>query len=254
MTGGWHLGPMLAFDIESTGLNPLQDRIVTASVVRITPDTDPAARPDVRRRTWLANPGIPIPQGATAVHGITSQHAQEHGADPGTVVAQVTAQLLRATAGGIPIVAFNAAYDLTMIACELQRHGIDLGVEEYAPRPVIDPLVLDKHADTYRKGSRRLPDMCAHYGVRHDGAHDSCEDALAAARVAYAIARRYPELAAMTLDDLHAAQIAWAAEQATSLANHWRSKGRAADADGVSGDWPLRLRTTPTPAPVGGAA
>ena len=52
-----------------------------------------------------------------------------------------------------------------------------------ALRPVLDPRVLDKHIDPYRRGGRKLTDLCAHYKVALDGAHSADADAIAACRV-----------------------------------------------------------------------
>ena len=57
--------PLVVFDIESTGVVPQRDRIVEIAVLKITPDGE--SRSTVRR----LNPQMPIPPGATAIHGIT---------------------------------------------------------------------------------------------------------------------------------------------------------------------------------------
>ena len=57
--------PRAVFDIESTGVVPQRDRIVEIAVMKILPDG--TSRTTVRR----LNPGMPIPPGATAIHGIT---------------------------------------------------------------------------------------------------------------------------------------------------------------------------------------
>ena len=56
--------PLVFFDIESTGTNPYRDRIVEIAVIKVMPD---GTREEVVRRI---NPTIPIPEGASAVHGI----------------------------------------------------------------------------------------------------------------------------------------------------------------------------------------
>ena len=57
--------PLVIFDIESTGVVPQRDRIVEIAVIKLFPD---GRRQETVRRL---NPGIPIPAGATAIHGIT---------------------------------------------------------------------------------------------------------------------------------------------------------------------------------------
>ena len=64
-----------------------------------------------------------------------------------------------------------------------------------APLRVLDPRVLDRHLDRYRKGRRTLTDLCAHYGVTLEGAHDAAADALAALEVVRALGRRFSHTA-----------------------------------------------------------
>ena len=103
------------------------------------------------------------------------------------------AALADAAGRGLPIVAYNAAYDLTLLEREAARYGI---APLPGPGPVIDPLVIDKAVDRYRRGKRTLTAAAEHYGVALPNAHDAGADAVAAGRVAQAIARAYPELAA----------------------------------------------------------
>jgi DNA polymerase-3 subunit epsilon len=103
---------------------------------------------------------------------------------------------------------------------------------------VVDPLVLDKHLDRYRKGKRTLEATCEHYGVKLDGAHDASFDAIAAARVAWMIAHRNPSVARMPLEQLHQMQVKAKADQAAGFADYLRRQGKSAD--DVDGSWPLR--------------
>jgi putative phage-type endonuclease len=102
---------------------------------------------------------------------------------------------------------------------------------------VVDPLCLDKRLDRYRKGKRTLTVACAHYQVALGEAHTSRADALAAARLAWRMMSHYPELRALSLAELHDAQIGWYAEQAEGLAAYFWRKGNA---EHVDKHWPLR--------------
>lgn len=226
---GWASRPMTAFDVESTGVDVETAWIVTACAATV--QADPPEEP----LTWLANPGVEIPEEATAIHGITTAMAAELGRDPLEVLPEIRAALIGAWEGGRPVVAYNAPYDLSVLDRELRRYGLE---PLHAIGLVIDPLVLDRHLDRFRRGSRKLTAACEHYGVRLDGAHDSTQDALAAARVAWRIAQRYPEVAALDWDDLYALQVeahaAWAAEFQAYL----RSQGKG---DVIDRSWPIRL-------------
>ncbi|MEV0114637.1 3'-5' exonuclease [Streptomyces sp. NPDC050844] len=229
----WHLGRLCGFDLETTGVDVEQDRIVTACVVQC------GGNAPVQSATWLADPGIDIPEGAAKVHGITTEHARAEGRPAAEVVEQVVTALVQVANHGIPIVAMNAAYDLTLLEREAERHGVT-GLFASAVPLVVDPRVLDKRVDQYRRGGRKLEDLCRTYGVRLDGAHSADADAIAACRVAWRIARQHPEIGKASLDELHEAQVGWAREQAEGLAAHFRNTpGKESWADGVRTEWPL---------------
>ncbi|MFE6225435.1 3'-5' exonuclease [Streptomyces sp. NPDC057854] len=222
----WHNGRMCGFDLETTGVDVEQDRIVTATVVQCggNQPTMPA--------NWLADPGIEIPEGAAQVHGITTEQARAEGKPAAKVVADVLAALGQVIASGIPVVAMNARYDLTLLDREAARYGLP----PLPAGPVIDPLVLDKQIDRYRRGKRTLTALCDHYEVPLGTAHTSDADAIAACRVAWRIGTRHDRLAGMTLAELHTAQVGWAAEQAASLQQYLRKSDPAAY---CPPQWPL---------------
>ncbi|MGW2920332.1 exonuclease domain-containing protein [Streptomyces angustmyceticus] len=227
----WHTGPMVGFDLETTGVDTETARIVTAALVFRAADTE------YTTLTWLADPGIDIPEGAAAVHGITTEQAKANGEPAGKVVEAVTAYLAAAAREGQPLVAMNGRYDFTVIDRECRRHGLAT-LEELVGQPVgpvIDPLVLDKQADKYRRGSRKLEALAAHYGVELTDAHTADADARAAIEVAVAIAEKYPQIQ-VAADQLHAWQIQWAAQQAASFQEYKRRTDSTAV---VEGGWPV---------------
>ena len=218
------------FDLETTGVDVTSDRVVTAYVGVLDADGR-----QIAARSWLADPGIPIPEGATAVHGITTAHARAQGRPAREVVSEVTAALRSLFEHGVPVVAYNASYDFSLLAHEAARLGIPpLG----DPSPIIDPLVIDKAYDRYRRGRRTLEVVAAHYAVALDDAHEASADAIAAGRVAQALARRYALPA--TSAELHTNQIAWARSQAASLTEYFVSIGRLEPDDALDGSWPVR--------------
>lgn len=231
----WHLGPLLCFDTETSGVDVFNDRIVTACAALV----DGSGQQPPQIQQWLINPGVEIPQAAIDVHGITNERAREDGADPKNTLAEIASVLADALEQGTPVVGFNVAFDLTLLEAECARHGV-IGVAGSLGRPiapVVDATVLDKRVDKYRKGSRKLIATCEVYEVRLDGAHDATADALASARIAWRICQRYPEIAGMSLEQLHAAQVGWAAEQAAGLQRYFRKTKPDAVVDG---SWPVR--------------
>ena len=220
------------FDLETTGVDVADDRIVTAHVGLLD-----AAGDVVHARDWLADPGVPIPDGASAVHGITTEHARRNGRPARDVVAEVVEAVRGLLDAGIPVVAYNAPFDFSMLKYESLRHGIP-PIEN--PSPVIDPLVVDKAYDRWRKGKRTLEVVAAHYAVRLDAAHQASADAVAAGRVAQALAERFAPWLPPTVHELHTRQIGWARAQAASLTEYFVGIGRLDPDDRLDGRWPIR--------------
>lgn len=222
---------LAVFDLETTGLDLKEARIVTACAVEIDQDgiiTGP-------NKEWLADPGIEIPEGASNVHGVTTEIAQANGRPAKEVVGELLATLRGFFAKGLPVVAFNAPYDFTILHYEALRHGLE-PIEN--PMPVIDPMVLDKFVDTYRSGKRTLEVASRIYGVSLEDAHNATADAVAAGRVAQAIAKKYAEKLPADLSVLHNSQIEWSAAQDASYEKFRR--GSSPDFT-IQRGWPLKL-------------
>ncbi|MET8827948.1 3'-5' exonuclease [Streptomyces sp. NPDC004610] len=231
----WHRELLIGFDLETTGTDPQEARIVTGAVVEVR------AGAVLGHREWLADPGVPIPPGAVAVHGISTERAVAEGRPADQVADALAGALTGYWAAGVPVVAYNAAFDLTLLSAELLRHGLPtlrerLGGAE--PGPVIDPYTIDRWADRYRRGKRNLEAVCAEYGVVLDAAHNATADAAAAARLARAIAVRHPKVGGLGAGELHRRQVGWYAEWAADFQRFLRDKGDAAAV--VDGVWPIR--------------
>ncbi|MFD5449079.1 exonuclease domain-containing protein [Streptomyces sp. NPDC003470] len=231
----WFEGPLAAFDTETTGVDVETDRIVSAALVV---QDAPGLRPRVSR--WLVNPGVPVPEAATAVHGLTEDHLQRNGRWPAPVMHEIAEALGEQARAGRPLVVMNAPFDLTLLDRELRRHrASSLAARlERTSLYVLDPRVLDKHLDRYRKGRRTLTDLCAHYGVELEGAHDAAADAQAALGVVRAVGRRFQSrLERLSAAELHTLQAVWHAGQARGLQAWFALNGSE---EAVDPAWPLR--------------
>jgi DNA polymerase-3 subunit epsilon len=215
----WTSGPLVAFDLETTGTDIETDRIVTAAVVAVDADGRPP-----EARTWLVDPGVVIPQQASAIHGISTEHARRHGGAAVPAIEEITSAVAEVLDSGTPLVVMNARYDLSLLDRECRRHGIEPLVQRLrgGTSPVIDPLVLDKHVDRYRKGSRNLQALCEHYGVPLNDAHNAVADAVAAACAARSMGIKHSVIGTLGSAELHDLQVRAAAEQAASLQRHLR--------------------------------
>jgi DNA polymerase-3 subunit epsilon len=238
----WFEGPLAGADTETTGLDVETDRVVTATVLAVReqrgrwPGDDPM-RWAPTRLSWLVDPGVEIPAPASAVHGVSTEEARAKGWPAARAIRAIAVSIARHVSDGLPLVVMNAPYDLTLLDRELLRYGLpslrDLaGVDPL----VIDPLVLDRQVDRYRRGPRNLGALSAHYGVELAMAHTSAADALAALQVAVAIGRRYPQVGQLSAADLHDRQAEWAREQAASYEAHRR---RTEPEFTARRDWPL---------------
>ena len=216
----WTELPRACFDLETTGRDPQTARIVTASVVLVAPDGTVLEEWEVNHRASAFAERI--------------EKARAEGQSASDVVAELTTVLSELWTDGTPVLAFNAAYDLTVLARECERHEVP-GAQ---PFPVLDPFILNKQVHRFRKGKRTLGALCEEYGVVLDAAHTSAADALATERLAAAMAQKFGELQT-SASELHHAQIGWAAEQAASLQEYFRRRDPDAVVDGT---WPVHPR------------
>jgi DNA polymerase-3 subunit epsilon len=231
----------LAWDTETTGINPTTARIVTAAIIAHGGD-----RPD-RTQTWLINPGVPIPAETTAVHGVSTEQAQADGQDPVEALDEIATRLVDAIGWGMPLVAFNHSFDWSVLHYDLIRNGLPTVADRVgdAALPLIDPHVIDKQLDRFRKGTgkRKLKPTCEVYGVQLTDWHTAEADAAAALLIADAQFEKYPQLNSHSPAELFALQRRWRAEQQESLQTWFRTKAsmeQGGDRNKViDGSWPL---------------
>jgi DNA polymerase III epsilon subunit-like protein len=219
----WTDMPLTAVDTETTGVDVFAAKVVTACVVDINGSS-------VDARNWLADPGIEIPAGATEVHGVTTEHARAHGRPHAEVVAEVVEAMYTAWDADRAVVIYNAAFDASLLAANYPGFEVR-GL-------IIDPMVIDREFDTFRPGKRTLSAVCEHYGVRLDGAHSADGDALAAARLAWKLPRRYPVLELTDAAGLMQAQAEWHKNRQLDFIDYL-SRNRRPFHD-VSIEWPIR--------------
>ncbi|MCA0442650.1 3'-5' exonuclease [Corynebacterium amycolatum] len=213
---------MLAFDLETTGTDPRTCKIVTSALVRLTEQGKDST-------IMLADPGVEIPQAASDVHGITTEKARAEGRPHDEVLADTIAGLRAAWRDGLTVVAYNAAYDLTVLRSQDPSFTVD-GL-------VVDPFVLDHYFDPERREKRTLTDVSRHYQVRLDGAHDATEDALAAARIAWVMARHYRELTEKSGEELMELQAVAYYRYKKNLQQYLAEKGK--DTSDFTFGWPM---------------
>ena len=176
--------PLVFFDIETTGLDIRNDRIVELALIKITPQGDVIER--VRR----FNPGVQIPTEVTAIHGITDQDV----ANEPTFC--LRSKSLAALIEGADLAGFNIrGFDLHMLVSEFKRCGIDLNVR--------NRHLIDMQNIFHREEPRDLSAAAEFYlGRKHEEAHQALGDIRTTAAVLSAQLERYPHIP-QDVDGLH---------------------------------------------------
>lgn len=225
----WSEQPIAAIDLETTGPNATTCHIVTASILLIHPDGSV-----ITQWEWLADPAVEIPESATAVHGISTEYARQHGTPSREVTSEIIETFRALEHHSIAFLAFNAAYDFTVVSCQAQRHGLTCPV----PNQIVDPYVIHKHVRRRWRGKRTLVALADSYGVSLESAHTSAADALAAVALAHTLAEQHPELR-VPAAELHTHQIQWSQDQAQDLQRYLRDTKNDPTIT-IDGRWPLR--------------
>lgn len=220
---GWHRTALASLDLETTGTDPLTDRILSFALLG-----DRSV--DV---SGLVDAGVEVPAAASAVNGLT---AEVLAGAPGPVeaVGLITRWLDDLIERGVGLVVYNAAYDLTMVRAEASRWGVRQ--PDWQRLLVVDPFVVDWGIERGALGPRRLSDVATYYGVELTDAHDATADARAAREIALEIGLRHPVIATGTLDDLMQRQREWFADRAADWNDYARRVGRSLD---DPHGWPL---------------
>lgn len=192
---------ILGFDTETTGVAPGRDAICSATLVLRNPAT--GYEGDVIGE-WIVNPHRQIAPGASKVNGFTNEYLQEHGAEPTEAVEQIATAVAAAQRRSIPLLAYNAPFDVQMLKGDLQRWQLQPLSERLddASMLIVDPLVIDRKISK-RKGHRTLTDTTFYYGVQpHGDFHDATADTIAAVDLLKPMTTLYPQVGALRLGEL----------------------------------------------------
>ena len=230
--GNWAIGEVLGFDFETTGVDRFNDVPVSFALVTVI------AGDPVSTSTSLVDPGRDIPAGAIEVHGISTERARSEGMPLRDAIEMVTQAVICASQQKVPLVGMKLDFDLTILDAQSRRLSGSGLLERGWDGPVLDAVVLDRHLDRYRKGSRTLGALCAHYGVEIENAHDAVADAVASARGLCAQAARFNELDEAEPSALHASEIGWHREWAEGY-DEWRLEQGMTPMDRRDFVWPV---------------
>ena len=223
---------LVAFDLETTGVDTFKDRPVSFGFVERGDESG------FLEMGGLVNPGVAIPAGATQVHGITNEMV-DNAPSLDEAIELIVDTLNEIWQSGGAVVGMNVSYDLTMVdsvCVALGRSPLNVG-------PVFDVLIIDRHLDRWRRGSRKLGDLCDEYEVILDDAHAALDDARATLLVLEAQVRRYLELQSMELATLNVTLAAWYHEWLSSFSTYLEKKGELPIGPGRFA-WPIHVVET----------
>ncbi len=168
--------PLVFFDLETTGINIVKDRIIEISYVKVYPNGKEETR------TYKVNPGMPIPPETTAIHGITDEDVKD------CPTFKEIAKTLASQIEGCDLAGYNSnRFDIPLLAEELLRAGVDIDLNK---RKFIDVQTI------FHKMEQRT--LAAAYKFYCDktleNAHTAEADTIATYEVLKAQLDRYPDL------------------------------------------------------------
>jgi len=168
--------PLVFFDLETTGTNIVSDRIVEISYLKIDVNGEEECR------TRLINPEMPIPPGATAIHGITDEDVKD------SPTFKKIAKSLAAQIDGCDLAGFNSnRFDIPLLAEEFLRAEVDIDLMK---RKFVDIQTI-----YHKKEQRNLSAAYKFYCDKEiENAHSAAADTKATYEILQAQLDRYPDL------------------------------------------------------------
>ena len=176
----WSEAALAILDLETTGLDPLHDRILEIGVIWCEGGVVSA------RHNWLVNPGIPVPEAARAVHGISDEDLAS-----APLLVEVVEEVAAALKNRV-LVAYNASFDRSFLFAERDRLGLTALATVLREEVIwIDPLVWAREIHKMER-SKKLGDVAQRLGIEIKQLHRACDDAEMTAQVLLAMAKDLP--------------------------------------------------------------
>lgn len=167
--------PIACIDVETTGVNPEQDRIVQIAVTIHYPHKDPIQ--------WYGyvNPTIPIPPESTAVHHITDATVKD------APTFKMMAPKLAKALSDVDFCGFNVTFDLKTIYAEMKRAG---QAWDYQGAAIVDAFRIFQILEPRNLTAAHLK----YCGTKFEGAHGAAADVVATEAVLAGQLSKHPDL------------------------------------------------------------
>lgn len=168
--------PVAFIDLETTGVNLATDRIVEIAIVKVSTDNTRV----VKRK--LINPQMPIPKGASDVHGITDDMVKDAPAF------KQVANEIRQFLDNCDLAGYNSnRFDIPLLVEEFLRAGLDFDVT--------DRHLLDVQKVYHMMEPRTLSAAYKFYCDKSlENAHSAQADAQATCEILESQLEKYPQL------------------------------------------------------------
>lgn len=176
--------PLVFFDLETTGINPFEDRIVQIGAIKLYPDGSKV------EKEWLVNPGMPIPKGASDIHGITDANVKD-APRLGDLVADMQDLFDDADLGGYNVKNF----DIPLLQAEFARIGLSIDTEHIK---IVDAMQIFRIKEP-RTLTAAYKKFC---GKELEDAHDAMADIKASLAVLEGQMKMYDDIPG-SVEEIH---------------------------------------------------
>ena len=167
--------PLVFFDLETTGINIVKDRLVEISFVKVHPNGKEECK------TRRINPEMPIPPESTAIHGITDEDVKD------CPTFKEIAKSLAAQIEGCDLAGYNSnRFDIPLLVEEFLRAGVDIDLNK---RKFVDVQTI-----FHKMEQRTLSAAYKFYCDKSlENAHTAEADTMATYEILKAQLDRYPD-------------------------------------------------------------
>lgn len=167
---------LCVFDLETTGTNVSTDRIVEICILKVNPDASKETK------TWLVNPGMPIPEAASLVHNIYDKDVMT--APSFKDIAPKVLEMIK----DADLAGFNSnRFDIPLLAEELLRSGMEFDLSKHK--------FVDAQTIFFKKEPRNLSAAYRFYCDKTlENAHSAEADTIATFEILDAQVGKYDDL------------------------------------------------------------
>jgi DNA polymerase-3 subunit epsilon len=183
----WQTEEWRIYDFETTGPDPETAHVCQVGVVLMR------AGQVLTRRSLLCNPGIPIPEEATEIHGITDEMVAS-----ATPEAELLAKVSNWIMGARVIVHYNGLHYDAPILRRVLGEASEIRRSDCAEVDVLTLVRSDKIGRWWKgKGRHKLTAVADRFGIDASGAHDAAVDCIATGRVLWHMIQAFPWVATL---------------------------------------------------------